>query len=66
MEVFSYGKKKNNEDFVIVFKIMCGNLSDIKARVTLTFELVTKNKSHRRAGGNVRLYTFSKSKQRNV
>jgi hypothetical protein len=42
MEVFSYGKKKNNEDFLIVFKIMSGNHSDIKAPVTLTFELVTK------------------------
>jgi hypothetical protein len=29
MEVFSYGRKKNNEDFVIVFKIMSGNHSDI-------------------------------------
>jgi hypothetical protein len=29
MEVFSYWKKKNNKDFVIVFKIMSGNRSDI-------------------------------------
>jgi hypothetical protein len=29
MEVFSYGKKNNNEDFVIVFKIMSRNHSDI-------------------------------------
>jgi hypothetical protein len=29
MEVFSYGKKKNNEDFVIVFKIMSRNHCDI-------------------------------------
>jgi hypothetical protein len=29
IEVFSCGQKKNNEDFVIVFKIMSGNHSDI-------------------------------------
>jgi hypothetical protein len=40
MEVFNYGKKKNNEDFVI------NSFQDnetFKAPVTLTFELVIQN-----------------------